>query len=288
MKAPKFDYRCSEDCEAVLSMLAAYGGDAQVLAGGQSLIPAMNMRLASPRILLDINHIANLRGIQEREQSVRIGSIVRHAEILEAEIVARRIPLLALAVPYIGHMAVRNRGTIGGSIAFADPSAEMPAIAVALNARITLRKAKSERVVPAREFFQGLYQTARQDDELVSEIVFPVSEPDNVFGFAELSRRRGDFATVGVAASGRKLSDGTLDSLTVVVFGSEAMPLLVQVPLTLPAVRPERELTEVVDLITRRMDPISNHQGRADTKRTQAQVLLKRTLIDMAFRATHG
>ena len=269
-------------------MLADYSGDAQVLAGGQSLIPALNMRLASPRILLDINRVADLRGIQEREHSVRIGSMVRHAEILEAALVARHVPLLALAVPYIGHMAVRNRGTIGGSIAFADPSAEMPAIAVALDARITLRKAKGERLVPAREFFQGLYQTARQDDELVFEIVFPVSEPDDVFGFAELSRRRGDFATVGVAASGRKRSDGTLDSLAVVVFGSEAMPLLVQVPLPLPARRPEAEVAEVVDLITRRMDPISNHQGRADTKRMQARVLLKRTLMDMTLRATNG
>jgi aerobic carbon-monoxide dehydrogenase medium subunit len=173
MKAPAFVYRRPNDAEEVLSLLADHQGDAQLLAGGQSLMPALNMRLASPDILLDINRIEALGGIEERHEAVRIGATVRHADVLDSPLVARRLPLLAMAVPHVGHPAVRNRGTIGGSIAFADPSAEIPAIAVALNARIVLRRRGTERTVAARIFFCGLYQTARQDDEMIFEIVFP-------------------------------------------------------------------------------------------------------------------
>lgn len=289
MKAPSFVYRRPNEIEEVLSLLADYEGRAQVLAGGQSLMPALNMRLASPEMLVDINRIEALRGIEAQGGAIRFGATVRHVEVMASGLVARQLPLLATAIPHVGHLAVRNRGTIGGSIALADPSAEMPAIAVALNASIVLRKRGTERTIAARDFFQGLYQTARQEDELITEIVFPASTADAIFGFSELSRRRGDFATVGVIACGQKSVNGGLHALNVVIFGSEAAPLWVSSAsrFALQTNLSDAALADIAGGITRDMDPISNHQGRADTKRKQATVLLKRILKDMLQRTRH-
>lgn len=289
MKAPPFLYRRPHDLDDALALLAENAGHAQVLAGGQSLVPSLNMRLSSPEMLVDINRIGALRGIQERGDTIRIGALVRHAEVLESALVARRLPLLAMAIPYVAHMAVRNRGTTCGSLALADPSAEMPAVAVALNAGIVLRRQGAARTISARDFFQGLYQTSREEDEMILEVLFPVAAPDAIFGFAELSRRHGDFATVGIAVTVRKASGGLRD-LTVIIFGSEAMPLLSAsaAGLTIDAALSDKALTEIAHGITQDMDPIANHQGRADTKRAQAAVLLKRTLRDMLERAHAG
>ena len=289
MKAPPFLYRRPRDLDEALVLLADNAGRAQVLAGGQSLVPSLNMRLSSPEMLVDINRIGALRGIEDRSDTVRIGALVRHAEVLESELIARHLPLLALAIPYVAHMAVRNRGTTCGSLALADPSAEMPAIAVALNAGIVLCRQGSARTVSARDFFQGLYQTSREDHEMISEVLFPAAAPDAIFGFAELSRRHGDFATVGIAVTARKASGGLCD-WNVVIFGSEAMPLLsaTTAGLTIDAGLSDSALTEIAHGITQDMDPMANHQGRADTKRAQAAVLLKRTLRDMLERAHAG
>ena len=195
---------------------------------------------------------------------------------------------MAMVIPHVAHMAVRNRGTTCGSIALADPSAEMPAVAVALNADIVLRKRGATRTIYARDFFQGLYQTDRGDDEMISEIVFPATTPDQIFGFAELSRRQGDFATVGVAIAARN-GLGAIRDLNVVIFGSEATPLLSTHAAGIsiePGLRNDA-LTDIAHGITEEMDPISNHQGRSDTKRKQAAVLLRRTLHDMRERAAH-
>ncbi len=289
MKAPPFLYRRPQDLDEALALLADNLARAQVLAGGQSLVPSLNMRLSSPEMLVDINRIGALRGIAERSDTIRIGALVRHADVLDSALIARKLPLLAMAIPYVAHMAVRNRGTTCGSLALADPSAEMPAVAVALNADIVLHKRDAARTVSARDFFQGLYQTSREDDEMISEVLFPVAAPDAVFGFAELTRRHGDFATVGIAATARGASRG-LDELNVVIFGSEAMPLLSAsaAGMTIDAALSDGALTEIAHGITKVMDPIANHQGRADTKRAQAAVLLKRTLKDMLGRAHAG
>jgi aerobic carbon-monoxide dehydrogenase medium subunit len=289
MKAPPFLYRRPHDLDEALALLADNAGGAQVLAGGQSLVPSLNMRLSSPDMLVDINRIGALRGIEERGDTIRIGALARHAEVLDSGLIARRVPLLAMAIPYVAHMAVRNRGTTCGSLALADPAAEMPAVAVALNAAIVLHRRDASRTVSARDFFQGLYRTSREDDEMISEVLFPIATPDAVFGFAELSRRHGDFATVGIAATARKASRG-LGDLNVVIFGSEAMPLLSTsaAGMTIDAALADSALTEIAHRITRDMDPIANHQGRADTKRKQAAVLLKRTLRDMLERAHAG
>jgi carbon-monoxide dehydrogenase medium subunit len=286
MKARAFLYRRPQGIDEALELLACDG--AQVLAGGQSLIPTLNMRLSSPEMLVDINRIDALRGINDRGETIRIGALVRHADVLESELITKRVPLLAMAIPHVAHMAVRNRGTTCGSLALADPSAEMPAIAVALGADIVLRKRGAVRSIPAREFFQGLYQTARNDDELIAEVILPVAQPDEVFGFSELSRRHGDFATVGVAVRARKVPRG-LAALDVVFFGSEPAPLLSPSAqsLTVDASLSDDALSEIARGVTRDMNPIDSHQGRGETKRRQAAVLLKRVLKDMTARAAH-
>jgi aerobic carbon-monoxide dehydrogenase medium subunit len=287
MKAPAFAYRRPRDIDAALSLLAEHCGGAQVLAGGQSLIPTLNMRLSAPDMLVDINRIEALRGIEDRGREVRIGALVRHAEVLDSGTVAARVPLLALAIPHVAHMAVRNRGTTCGSLALADPAAEMPAVAVALDAHIVLRGRNAARTVPARAFFQGLYQTGRNDDELIAEVLFPTASANEVFGFAELNRRHGDFAVVGAAAKARKDGDA-LRSLTVVIFGCEAKPLVSAraADATIDASTSDRALRELADAIAEEMDPMENHQGRGDTKRRQAAVLLQRLFQDMRRRAS--
>jgi carbon-monoxide dehydrogenase medium subunit len=288
MKARAFLYRRPRDLDEAVALLGDNGGDAQVLAGGQSLMPTLNMRLSSPGMLIDINRIDALAGIADRGAAIRIGALVRHADVLESDLVAKRVPLLAQAIPHVAHMAVRNRGTCCGSLALADPSAEMPAVAVALNAGIVLQKRGVTRTVAARDFFLGLYQTARNDDELIVEAVFPAAKPDEVFGFSELSRRHGDFATVGVAVRARKTPRG-LGHFEVVFFGSEPTPLLSPAAgkLTLDTSVAEGALAELVHDIANDMQPIGSHQGRGETKRTQAAVLLQRVLNDMIVRAAH-
>lgn len=287
MKAPAFAYKRPEELEEALSLLATEG--AQVLAGGQSLIASLNMRLSAPALLIDINRIGALRGIEDRDDSIRIGALVRHVDVLRSPIIAQEVPLLAMALPHVAHMAVRNRGTTCGSLALADPSAEMPALAVALNAEIVLEKHGDRRQVAARDFFQGLYQTDREDDEMITEVIFPRAAKDDVFGFAELARRRGDFATIGIAVRARRAGDA-LENLDVVIFGSEATPLLSPAApaLRIAADATEPMLADMAEAITADMEPMENHQGRADTKRKQAAVLLRRTFKDMQSRAFGG
>jgi carbon-monoxide dehydrogenase medium subunit len=156
MKARAFLYRRPRDIDEAVALLGDNAGDAQVLAGGQSLMPTLNMRLSSPGMLVDINRIEALRGIEDRGDVIRIGALVRHADVLESKLIGQRLPLVAMAIPYVAHMAVRNRGTTCGSLALADPSAEMPAIAVALNAEIVLKKRGASRTIAVRDFFHGL------------------------------------------------------------------------------------------------------------------------------------
>lgn len=286
MKAPVFAYKRPHDLAEALDLLADNDGGTQILAGGQSLMATLNMRLSSPAVLVDINRIAALRGIEVRDGGIRLGALVRHAEVLASGAVARKVPLLALALPHVAHMAVRNRGTTCGSLALADPSAEMPAVAVTLNADIVLAKKGKQRTVPARDFFTGLYETAREDDEMIVEVVFPNAADNEWFGFAELSRRHGDFATVGVAVRAVKTGD-RLDDLDVTIFGSEATPLLSKTAASfaIASNASDKTLAEMAAAIADDMEPMDNHQGRGDTKRRQGATLIRRTLRDVLGRA---
>ncbi len=203
MKAPKFRYVRVDTLERALELLDRHGEDARILAGGQSLMPTLNMRLSQPDILIDINRLDQLKGISSENGRVRIGALTRHAEVLSSGIVARDLPLIAEAMPHVAHVAVRNRGTFGGSIALADPAAEIPACVVALGATLVVQSVGGRREIAAGDYFKGLYETERRANELLIEVRIPVEEPGTVSVFMELARRHGDFAIAGVACHAR-------------------------------------------------------------------------------------
>jgi carbon-monoxide dehydrogenase medium subunit len=228
LKPQAFDYVAPKTVEGAIDALAGGGEEARVLAGGQSLVPMMNLRLATPGLLVDLNGVASLAGIDGRpDGSVRIGAMTRHAQVATSETVRRRLPLLAAAMPYIAHAQIRNRGTIGGSLAHADPAAEWPALCVALGAGIVARGKAGERVVSADDFFQGIMSTALAPDEIVTEVRFPAAAGRRPWGFQEVARRRGDFAMAGIACTVELAGDGTVTAARIVAFGVADAPVLV-------------------------------------------------------------
>jgi len=202
MKAPRFAYARPASVAEALALLDKHRDDARVLAGGQSLVPMLNFRLAAPKVLVDINRIAALAGIKVTKTHVRIGALTRHAEIERSADIARHLPLVAAAMPHVAHPAIRNRGTFGGSCALGDPAAELPACALALEATFVVAGKKGERRIAAEDFFKGLYATALKGGELLIAAEFPLARPGYASAFGELARRHGDYAMVGVAAHG--------------------------------------------------------------------------------------
>lgn len=218
MKAPDFRYERPTALADALAILGDEALDASPLAGGQSLVPMMNFRLAQPGTLVDLGALEELRGIEDDAGGLRIGAMTRYAELAASDLVAERAPLMTKVLPHIAHAAIRNRGTIGGSVALADPAAEMPAVLLALDALIELVSANGLRTVPASEFFIGMYETACEDGELVSAILLDPIMPERRFGFYELARRHGDYAMAGVTASASLGSDETLTDWRIAFF----------------------------------------------------------------------
>jgi carbon-monoxide dehydrogenase medium subunit len=210
-----------------VALLAAHA-DARLLAGGQSLIATLNMRLSAPALLIDINGISGLDGIAAKDGVVEIGALARHVALEQSDTIARHAPLIARAMPHIGHAAIRNRGTFGGSIAFADPAAELPACLLALGGEVEATGPKGTRTIPADDFFKGLFETALRPDEVLTAIRVPAADADTRVGFAELARRHGDYAIVGLAASARGKGNGLgkgLKDVRLAFFGVGATPL---------------------------------------------------------------
>lgn len=198
MKAPEFIYKRPETLEAALALLAEHGDEAQPLAGGQSLMPMMNFRLAAPEVLVDLGAIAALRGIEDQGDHIRLGAMTRYSDLAAWAPLPDRLALVARALPHIAHTAIRNRGTVGGSLSLADPAAELPAIALAMEATMELTGQGGARQVPAADYFHGFYETAREDSELLTAIRLPTAD-DLKTGFYELAPRHGDYAVAGVA-----------------------------------------------------------------------------------------
>ena len=209
MKAPEFRYECPSTLDDALAWMASDEHDCQPLAGGQSLMPMMNLRLAAPELIVDLNKLTELEFIREEDSSISIGAMVRYATLLESTIIRQHIPLFGQALPHIAHEAIRNRGTIGGSVALADPAAEMPALLCALDASITLVSSSGSREIPADEFFIGVYDTALEQGELVYSVNIPTAIEGQQFGFYELARRHGDYAMAGVAISASSINPFT-------------------------------------------------------------------------------
>lgn len=201
MKPASFEYLAPDSLDAALEALARHGWDAKLLAGGQSLIPVMNFRLAQPAVLIDLNRIQDLDHIQpDGEGGLRIGAMTRQRSLERSAEVAARAPLLQEAIPFIAHPQIRNRGTLGGSLAHADARAELPALAVALRARLRLQRSGGERWVEARDFFTGLLSTALEPEEILTEVALPPMPARSGWAFQEVARRHGDYAQVGLAA----------------------------------------------------------------------------------------
>ena len=217
MKAPNFAYCRPSSLAEALDILSTQDG-AVPLAGGQSLMAGLNLRLSSPEMLVDLGALDDLRGISEDGHCVRIGALTTHAEVMQAPIVHRFLPLVAAAARYVGHVAIRNRGTIGGSLAYADPAAELPACCVALQASIVAESGAGRREIPASQFYKGLFETALAPGELIVEVRVPKQRPDAHWGFAELARRQGDYALAGLAAVVEK-DDKQIKAADLVYFG---------------------------------------------------------------------
>lgn len=286
MKAPKFEYVRAESVDHALGLLGEHGDDARVLAGGQSLMPTLNMRLSRPRLLVDINRLDELGGVSVDGDAVRIGALARHSEVMASGIVAERLPLVSEALPHVAHVAVRNRGTFGGSVAFADPAAELPACVLALGGTIVLRSVSGTREIAADDYFLGLYETARRDDELLVEVRLPAREAENVSVFMELARRRGDFAVAGVAACG-SLSGRTVHGMRLVYFASEDRPV---VGARAAAALEGREWSEatreaVAAALEDDLDPMDNLAGSPAMKMHLQKVLTGRVLDAAVARA---
>ena len=224
MKAPSFAYARPDSLAEALELLARHGEAARVLAGGQSLLASLNMRLSSPELLVDITGLKELSGIRAHNGALRIGALTRHRDIERSAEVARHVPLLAQAVPHVAHVAIRNAGTLGGSLALADPAAEYPACALALDATLVIGGAGGERRVAERDFFRALYSTALGPGELLLAAEFPLLGAGYRSEFVELARRHGDYAIVGVAAHAR-VERGSVSDLRLAYLGVGSTPV---------------------------------------------------------------
>ena len=222
MKPAPFAYKKARSVEEAVRLLGTQ--DARLLAGGQSLIATLNMRLSAPSLLIDINGIGGLDGIALKDGALEIGALVRHTQAERSDTVAKHAPLIARALPQIGHPAIRNRGTLGGSVAFADPAAELPACLLALDGEIEASGPQGKRTIKAADFFRGLFETALAPDEVLTAIRVPAAGKDTRVGFAELARRHGDYAMVGLAACARGDGKGLAD-VRLAFFGVGNTPL---------------------------------------------------------------
>jgi carbon-monoxide dehydrogenase medium subunit len=263
--------------EHAIELLARPDGEARLLAGGQSLIATLNMRLSAPKLLIDLNGVQGLSGIAAKNGQVEIGALTRHAEAEHSAAVARHAPLIARAMPFIGHAAIRNRGTLGGSIAFADPAAELPACLLALGGEIEIAGDDGNRTVKADDFFKGLFETALGPHDVLTAIRVPAASGNTRTGFAEFARRHGDYAMVGLAASA-KASGKRLSDVRLAFFGIGATPVR--------ATKAEAALAagtvdDAVSALAGEIEPSGDVQATAATKKHLAGVLLRRVAKEL-------
>jgi aerobic carbon-monoxide dehydrogenase medium subunit len=260
-----------------------------VLAGGQSLIPLLALRLAQPAVLIDINGVEGLSGVSRTEDWVTIGATTREYVAEESQTIADAVPLLAAALPLIGHEAIRSRGTVGGSLAHADPAAELPAVARALNAEFVVHGPAGERVVPAAEWFEGYLTTSRGPDELLTEVRFLAARPGTGTSFQEVARRHGDFAMVGLATS-VTLNAGTITDARLAFAGVSDVPArATAAEELLEGGRPTAELfDEAARVAAADLDPPSDLHGSAEYRKKVAAALVRRGLREAVGNALKG
>jgi len=288
MKPPRFRYFPARDIDEAVQLLAAQGEGARVLAGGQSLMPLMNMRLARPSALIDLNEIGALAYVRPWDGGLALGAMTRDADLEQAALAAARLPLLVEAARHVGHPAIRNRSTIGGSIAHADPAAELPTVILALDAELEARGASGSRVLAARDFFQGPFQTGLEPGEILTEVRIPGLPPRSGSAFLEFARREGDYALVGVAAVVALDEDGTIASARLglcSVSQTPARPIAAES--LLAGKRPDSDAWNAAAeaVMVSLHDLPSDIHGSADYRRHLAGVMTRRALALAAGRA---
>jgi carbon-monoxide dehydrogenase medium subunit len=290
VKPAPFDYYAPTSVVDAVALLAELQDEAKVLAGGQSLVPLLALRLTVVGHLIDLNRVDGLHDVDHRPGSVVVGGMVRHSTLADDDKLRSSVPLLARAAPYIGHFQIRNRGTLGGSLAHADPAAELPAVAVALNATVHARSSRGRRQVPATEFFSSIFTTTLEPDEIIESVEFPVWSGRAGFSVQELARRAGDFAIAGVACGVRLDDDGRVDHAALGLFGLGPTPL--QPAVALQAVhgcRPdELDVGEIASLAVHGLDPPDDVHATGAVRRRVGAVLVARALAEAISEAARA
>ena len=290
MKAAAFEFERATSVQHALALLAKHGDDAKLIAGGQTLMATLNMRLSEPALLIDISALTELREIRLNDTALRIGALTTHRDIERSALVAEHAPLLTQAAPHVAHIAIRNVGTLGGSLAFADPAAEWPVCAVALDATIIVAGAAGERRIAAREFFTDLYETQMGQGEMIIACEFPLQAAGTRNVFLELARRHGDYAIVGVAAVGRVSSDAaqTIRGLQLSYLGMGPTPILAR---NAAAALEGKPLTEISisamnAALANELNPSGDLYAQTATKHHLARVLTLRALRQLISGST--
>jgi aerobic carbon-monoxide dehydrogenase medium subunit len=279
MKPAPFDYVAPATIEEALSVLADAGGGATILAGGQTLVPLLNLRMSQPFILIDSNNIAELKGGTRAEGGTRVGPVTRQAEALVDATLGQHVPVMVEALSHVGHYQTRNRGTVGGSVSLGEPAAEMPATAVALGATIEIRSANGTRHVPADEFYLGPYMTVLEPDELVTAITYPDWADGHVTLFREVAQRPGDFALVGMVGA-LELSGGTISRAGIAWLGMGPTPIKARqaeaalLGKSLDAIDP----LAIAELAVADTAPFDDHHASAEYRRTVGKRIFSRTI----------
>ncbi len=282
MKAAAFDYVKPASLTEALRLLAEAGEEARLIAGGQTLLATLNMRLSEPSVLIDITNLSELKGIQLNGKQLRIGALVTHTEIEESDLITKHAPLLKAAAPHIAHRAIRNLGTWGGSLAYGDPAAEWPACSLALNATMIIHGPAGERKIAAKDFFVDLYTTSLEPDDILVATEIPVPDSSQVFCFQELARRHGDYAVAGLAAVAQK-QGAVLTQCQLIFFSVGATPLTaVKTQALIDGKKLNEQLiADAVKVVREEIEVIADLTNSAEAKQHLVGVLLERALKQM-------
>ncbi len=279
MKPAAFDYVAADSIAMAVKALAQAGDDAKIIAGGQSLVPMLNFRMLRPSILVDINRIAGLDDIEATGEAIRVGALTRHYQLETSPLIARDLPVLSCAMTHVAHLAIRNRGTIGGSLAHADPAAELPMMALLLDAELRIASGCGERIVAARDFFLGALTVDLAPDEILTGVVLPKLPSHTGWGFEEVARRHGDFALAAVAAT-LTVSGGAIEQARIALTGVGATPLRVTAAeglLVGHALEPDL-VSRAIEAVRATIEPETDLHASSDYRRHLAGVLTGRAL----------
>lgn len=287
MKPPSFDYVVADSVEHALSLLAEGGDDAKVIAGGQSLVPLLNFRMARPSLLIDINHVPGLANIRKTDQAIAIGALTRHAKLITSKTIAQNLPILAEAAAWIAHPQIRTRGTIGGSLAHADAAAELPVVLLALNAYVTARSLRGERTIAIKDLLVSHFVSSILPDELIVEVNVPALPTGTGAAFDEFSRRHGDYAIGGAASIVTVDDEGRCIDARITVLGGgstaircqDAENLLINSTLT------DAQFSAAADTAVMGLEPVSTVHGSGPYRQEVIRTLVERTLTRALHRA---